>query len=262
MKNVLLALASGAFLFSCNSNKEEGTASKNSDWTAQHLKGKVQTMEETTYTPDSTGKIGAMDSCCVNLQEFDEKGYNNKTTSKDSKGTVKEMTTITRYDGGQVKEVVTMKDGRKESSFSVQISKEGKYIGGQAFDSTGKMTSFYTDLKEDEYGSVTGGTEHKPDSSVKSSFMSESNKGMTVNSTGKDSSGKVTFTYKAELNDKGDVAKSTTMEVGKDSTTTKVNTFTYDSFDEQGNWTQRTTYNEKGKATKVLKRAFTYYKKE
>jgi len=85
---------------------------------------------------------------------------------------------------------------------------------------------------------------------------------MQKSMTAKDSVGKMVYSYKAELNDKGEVAKSTSVEVGKDSTTTKVNTFTYDSFDEQGNWTQRTTYDEKGKATKVVKRAFTYFKKE
>ncbi|HYM94216.1 MAG TPA: hypothetical protein VET23_08760, partial [Chitinophagaceae bacterium] len=127
---------------------------------------------------------------------------------------------------------------------------------------TGKMTGYYTDLKEDDYGAVIAGIEHKADSSVKSSFAAEYNKGMQVSSSGKDSSGKVNFTYKAELNDKGDIGKVTTTNIGKDSTTTKVMTYKYNSYDDQGNWTQRTTYNEKNKATKVEKRTFTYYKKD
>jgi inorganic pyrophosphatase len=50
--------------------------------------------------------------------------------------------------------------------------------------------------------------------------------------------------------------------MAKDSTTTKTTTFKYDSYDEQGNWTQRTTFDDKGKATKVIKRTHTYYKKD
>lgn len=262
MKKILLALTIGAFLFSCSNKKTETEAAKNSDWTNQHLKGKVQSYEETSYTPDSTGKIGAMDSCCVDIEQYDAKGYGTSSQNKDSKGALKNETSISHYDGGQVKEFVTMENGKKSSSFSIDIDKDGKYTGARAYDSAGKLTSFYTDLKEDDYGAVTSGIEHKPDSSVKSSFTAEYDKGMQVSSTGKDSSGKVTFSFKAELNDKGDLAKRTTTNVGKDSTTTTVTTYKYDSYDDQGNWTQRTTYNDKGKATKVVKRAYTYYKKD
>ncbi len=262
MKKLFLTLIIGSFLFSCSNNKTETEAAKNSDWTGQNLKGRVQTQEETSYTPDSTGKTGAMDSCCINVQQYDEKGYNTSSQSKDSKGTVKNESTVSHYDGGQAKEVISMTDGKKSSSFSIQIDKDGKYSGAQGYDSTGKMTSFYTDLKEDDYAGVTAGTEHKPDSSVKSSFTAEYNKGMQVSSTGKDSSGKVTFSFKAELNDKGDIIKTTVSNTMKDSTTTTVTTYKFDSYDEQGNWTQRTTYNDKGKATKVVKRTYTYYKKD
>lgn len=261
MKKILLALAIGAFLFSCSTKKTETEAAKNSDWTGEHLKGKVQSYEQTSYTPDSAGTIGAMDSCCVEIRNYDEKGYNTSLQNKDSKGTLKNETTISRYDGGQAKEIVTMENGKKASSFSIDINKDGKYSGARGYDSTGKLTSFYTDLKEDDYGAVTSGVEHKPDSSVKSSFTTEYDKGMQVGSTAKDSSGKETFSFKADLNDKGDIIKSTTTNVGKDSTTTDLTTFKYDSYDDEGNWTQRTTYNDKGKATKVVKRVYTYYKK-
>ncbi len=47
----------------------------------------------------------------------------------------------------------------------------------------------------------------------------------------------------------------------KDSTTTTTTKYKYDSFDDQGNWTQRTISDEKGKITKILKREITYFKK-
>ena len=262
MKKLLLTLTIGFFLFSCSNNKKETGAAKNSDWTTQHLKGKVQSYEETSYTPDNSGKIGAMDSCCIDIEQYDKNGYGTTSQSKDSKGNLKSETTVSHYDGGQAKEVVTMSNGKKTNTFSIQINKDGKYSGAQAYDSSGKMTSFYTDLTEDDYGAVTGGIEHKPDSSIRSSFAIENDKGMQVGSTGKDSSGKVTFTFKAELDDKGNMIKSTSTNITKDSTTTKTFTFKYDSYDDQGNWTQRTTYDDKGKATKVAKRTYTYYKND
>ncbi len=262
MKKLFLALITGSLLVSCNNDKKENEVAKNSDWTTQNLKGRVQTLQETSYTPDSTGKIGAMDSCCIKLDKYDEKGYNNSSTQKDSKGTVKEETAITRYDAGQVKEVHVMKDGKQTFGFAIQIGKDGKYSGAQSKDSAGKTTSYFTNITEDEYGNVTGGSEYKADSSLKSTFAAGFTKGVQTSNTSKDSSGKQTFSYKAELNDKGDVIKSTVTEMPKDSTTTKVTTFKYDSYDEQGNWTQRTTYDDKGKATKVIKRTYTYYKKD
>jgi hypothetical protein len=262
MKKVFLIISTTLVLVSCSNDKKETSVAKNSDLTGQHLAGNVKTFEETSYTPDSTGKTGAMDSCCIESSQFDDKGYNTSTQSKDSKGNVKNETTISHYDGGQAKDIVTMSNGKKTSTFSIEINKDGKYSGAKIYDSAGKMTSYYTDLTEDDYGAVTSASEHKADSSAKSFFNAEYNKGLQVNSTGKDSSGKVTFTYKAELDDKGNISKTTTTSVTKDSTTTTVLTFKYDSFDTEGNWTQRTTYNDKGKATKVVKRAYTYYKKD
>jgi hypothetical protein len=89
MKKLLLLMATGMIMFSCNdSAKETTTVAKNSDWTTQNLKGMVKSLEETSYTPDSTGKIGEMDSCCISTDQFDEKGYITSSSKKDSKGKV------------------------------------------------------------------------------------------------------------------------------------------------------------------------------
>ncbi len=262
MKKLFLLSFIGSVLFSCNTATKEVEVAKNSDWTAQNLKGMVQTMESTNYTPDSTGKIDAMDSCCITVDEFDKNGYANATTKKDSKGTVTENSTMIHYDKGQMKSITTTKNGKPFSGFEIQLDKDGKYSGGQETDSTGKKCFFYTALKENEYGAVTTGTRHKPDSSIDGVFENDYVKGTQVAGRYRDSSGKEVYNSKSELNDKGDVVKTMEMNVTKDSTTNKVMTYTYDSYDPQGNWTQQTTYNEKGKATKVVKRAFTYYKKD
>ncbi len=80
--------------------------------------------------------------------------------------------------------------------------------------------------------------------------------------TMKDSTGKVKISSSYKYNDKGEQTEVSNTTITKDSTTTKVTKYTYDAHDEQGNWTQRTTWDDKGKATRVVKRSYTYSKKE
>jgi hypothetical protein len=79
---------------------------------------------------------------------------------------------------------------------------------------------------------------------------------------GKDSVGKVKSTSTSKYNDKGEQSEYSNTTITKDSTTTKVTKYTYESHDDQGNWTQRTAWNEKGKSTGITKRAYAYRKKE
>ena len=262
MKKFLLLLICGTIMFSCNNAGKESDVAKNSDWTAQNLKGMVQSMESTNYTPDSTGKIGAMDSCCITVDEFDKSGYISASTKKDSKGTETEKTTMTHFDKGQMKSLTTTKNGKVSNGFNTEIDKDGKYTGGNETDSAGKVSYYYTGLKEDDYGQVTTGTRYKADSTLDGVFENDYTKGIKVAGRYKDSTGKEVYNSKSEQNDKGDIVKTTEMNVTKDTTTNTVTTYKYDSYDEKGNWTQRTTYDNKGKATKVVKRTYTYYKKD
>jgi len=259
MKKILLVLATGLFALGCNNKMQTGEAPKNTDLIQQNIKGKVQRVEETPYKVDSTGKIGEMDSCCVGTTDYDEKGYTSKYSAKDSKGALTEEQNFTRFENGKFKGGITTNKGKKTSSIDIQIDKEGKYSGAQTYDSTGKMDSYFTDLTEDEYGSVTGWKQYKIDSTLKGSWSGVYEKNIWVSSTTTDSTGKVNGTYKSKLDDKGNVIEFTSMEVKKDSTTNKVTTYKYDSFDDQGNWTQRTEY-EKGKPVKIVKRNIVYYK--
>ncbi len=69
-------------------------------------------------------------------------------------------------------------------------------------------------------------------------------------------------TSSAKYNDKGEQTEFSNTKITKDSTTTKVTKYTYETHDEMGNWTQRTEWNDKGKATKITKRVYTYRKEE
>ena len=262
MKKTFLAAAMALLLFACTTQKKETELAKNSDWYSQHLKGNVQTLEETSYSPDSTGVTGAMDSCCISTETYDEKGYTISSSKKDSKGAVTEEMSMSRYDKGQAKDMTMKKDGKHNSGFKIQLDAAGKYVTAQELDSAGNVKFFYTNLDEDANGAVTTGKRFKADSSLDGTFYNVYTDGMQTGNSYTDSSGKEVYKSVSELNDKGLIAKTTDTETGKDSSTTTVKTFTYDSFDEAGNWTQRTTFNETGKATKVVKRSFTYFKKD
>ncbi|MFI5185344.1 MAG: hypothetical protein ACHQF0_01320 [Chitinophagales bacterium] len=259
MKKFFFVLLAGFLVTACN-NEKKTEAPKNTDLIGQNLKGKVQHYEEMSYAVDSTGKMGAMDSI-INTQDFDEMGYQTTSSGKNSKGEVMSEGTVTHYDKGQVKEFDNKNKGKLTSKMTIEIDSNGKYSRADSYDSTGKITSYYKDITENEYGEVLKGTEYKMDNTVKSSFENSFDKdGHYIGGSSKDSSGKETFHSTVKLNDKGDAAEESDMTVTKDSTKNETFTYKYDSYDDKGNWTQRTTYNDKGKPTKIIKRTYTYYK--
>ena len=263
MKKFSIVLIAAVILFSCNEKTE--TIKTNTDWLVDNLKGEVQSVTESPYKVDSTGKIGEMDSCCIDVIDYDSAGNILKITSKDSKGTITREETFTKYPDGLFKEIINTKDGKVASRITIQ-AENGKYSTAQEYDSTGKLSYYYTDIKSNEYNQVTSMKRYNADSTFKSSFESSYDKQFFTGQTNKDSSGKEVSKSTAKVDDKGnqvEFSRTSTMKdekTQKDSTTTKVTTYTYASYDENGNWTERTTI-EDGKPTKIIKREFTYYKK-
>ena len=70
--------------------------------------------------------------------------------------------------------------------------------------------------------------------------------------------GKVKTTSAAKYNDKGEQIEFSNTTITKDSTTTKVTKYIYDTHDDNGNFTRRKELDEKGKAIKITKRVYIY----
>ncbi len=249
-------------VFSCNESKKEIT--KNTDWHADNLSGKVEQTTDSTYKTDSTGKAVELDSCCVVSTKYDEKGYSSAYTSANKAGTDKEEGTFTHDDKGLFTGQKFIKNGKQMSSLTVE-NKDGVYSGAQSFDSTNKMDFYYTDITANDYGRITGFKQYKPDSTLKSSMTFNYNNQFLKDQSAKDSVGKETSSYAQTFDDKNHVVESTYKEIKtdstkKDSTITTVTKYSYDTFDDKGNWVQRTEMNEKGKPVKIVKRTITYYK--
>jgi len=151
-----------------------------------------------------------------------------------------------------------MTNNKKISSLAVEFNKDGKYTVAKSFDSTGKMDSYFDGITTNEFGEITGATQHRADSTLQMSFTTTYDKHLFVGNESKDSAGKVTYRSSEKLNDKNDQEQLTETNINKDSTTTTVTNYKYDGFDEQGHWTQGRTYDDKGKTTRIIKRTITY----
>lgn len=258
MKKVIFLLSVIAISFSCNEKKQE--APKNSDWNADNLKGKVEQTTATDYKVDSTGKMGAQDSCCVETSKYDEKGYITNYSSADKSGANVDKQTFVHYDNGAMKEVKISKNGKQTGTISIKIDKDGKYSGAQEFDSANKLQYYYTDFKENDYGGLTGLKQYKTDSTVNSSMSATFDNAVRTGNESMDSSGKVVYSSKLKLGDNKNVIEAQNKTVTKDSTVNKVTKYKYDSMDSQGNWIERTEIDETGKPVKITKREISYFK--
>lgn len=263
MKKFLIIVA-GMFVLACNNGKgKEGEKTvTHSDLVADNLKGDISVVEESPYKTDSTGKIGDMDSCCINTTEYDENGNSTKSVRKDSKGNVSSESVTTRHPNGLFKSISNTAKGKSTGGFDTKIDDKGNYTWAGEIDSAGKGGVYYTNISQNDVGEVTGWKQYGKDSVYKGEGEAKYDKHMQLSFTFKDSVGVVKNSSTSKYNDKGEEIENSNTNVGKDSTTTTVTKYTYESHDEMGNWTQRTTWNDKGKATKITKRTFTYRKKE
>ena len=262
MRKIAIIVSGMFILAACNDNEQEaGKKVKYSDHVSEGLKGDVAAIEETPYKADSTGKQGEMDSCCIDKWQYDENGNYIGYSSKDSKGTLKAEAVAQRHENGLWKGETTTRDG-KTNKIETKVDDKGNWTMAESSDSTGKRDYYYTGITQTELGQVSGWKQYDKDSVFRQEWEAKYNKNLQTSYTTKDSTGKTKSSGAFKYNDKGEQTEASNTTITKDSTTTTVTKYTYDSHDEQGNWTQRTTWDDKGKATKVTKRVYTYRKSE
>ncbi len=263
MNSSLIIVAGLFLLISCNNAGDKSAEKKVKyvDLVNEQLKGDIESIEDTPYQVDSSGKATTMDSCCIEVTSYDENGNAVKYTSKDSKGTLKKESVYSRHESGLwIGGTDTKEGGKPTGSMKVGVDEKGQYTIAQAFDSAGKLDVYYTTVAQNEYGQVLGWKEYDKDSVFRQQGESKYDKNLFKEFTIKDSVGKIKNTSSSKYNDKGELIESSNTNITKDSTTTKVTKYTYEAHDDKGNWTERKEWNDKGKATKVTKRVYTYRK--
>lgn len=257
MKKSTIIIA-GLFWLACNNKKE--TAVIFSDLRAENINGDVLSFVETPFKADSAGQTGELDSCCIFIAEYDENGNTIKQINRNETGKFEAVST--RHENGLWESEKMTKNGKSYGYIETQIDDKGQYVGRKAFDTAGKLAFYYTGLTQNEYGQVLTWKRWDKDSVFRMEGESKYDKNLFIERTDKDSTGKIKLTSFAKYNDKGEQIEITKTIVGKDSTVTKFTKYTYDAHDEMGNWTHRTTWNDKGMATKMVMRKFTYRNKE
>ena len=265
MNKLLLFIASSLILFSCNNAPKEVEddvvmIAENSDWTLDHLKGMVQLIEQSTYTADSTGQIGEMDSCCTEFTTFNEDGFAIKFEYKDRNGLVTEEISMELMDNGKFKSAIRMENGKLSWNRAVTYDADGKILFAVDTDSSDLVSRYYNGIVENEQGQILEGKIYKADSVLFGVWTRKYIDGLETGRGWTDSLGVETLKATGEVNKDGLLSKMTTVKIVEDSTTTSIETYVYDSFDETGNWTQRSTLGEDGKTTKVEKRVYSYFK--
>ncbi len=264
MGKVFIVLISAIIVYGCNQKKQ--SPKKYTDLFLYNLKGDIQTIEDSTYKIDSSGKLKP-DSIAFEKGEYKD-GYVVKYTDVDSIGNVSSESFYSHFSNGLWRGYKQVQKGKTSFSTEFQVDSSGKYVSGQQYDSTGKLQFYYAKLKQNEYGWLTEGKLCKPDSTLKFSFISNYEKQVYTGGSYYDSSGKETYRSTIKLNDKGDPIEETDISTykysttKKDSSTTTIKKYRYDSYDATGNWTQMTELDKNNKPVKITKRRITYAKSD
>ncbi|MGH2552374.1 MAG: hypothetical protein ACRDEB_01590 [Chitinophagaceae bacterium] len=264
MKKIMVIMA-GIIMLACNDSKNKSADKKvkYSDLANDLMKGDIQSIEEMPYKTDSSGKIGDMDTCCIEVTEFDVNGNAVKFVSKNSKGTIKNESDFIRHENGLwIGSKGTKEGGKLDNSMKVGVDDKGIYTIAEAFDTAGKLEFYYTNITQNEQGSVLTWKQYDKDSVFRAEGESKYDKGLQTSFVLKDSVGKTKSSNATTYNEKGETTERSNTTYKNDSATTKVTKYTYETHDDMGNWTQRTEWDDKGKAVKIVKRNYSYLKKE
>jgi hypothetical protein len=272
MKKLGLLIAIPFLVYSCNNAEKENTEKSETEETTEtvemvrsdlqneHMFGEVSSYEQTPYTPDEEGNIGAMDSCCIEMEEYDENGFAVKYMEKNSAGEVTETVMMQRDDMGRFTWYTVTENGIVVFKRVIKRDEDGTLLEAIDSDSTGQITSVHKVAEVNENGQALSGKSFQEDGTYNGTWSFGYVDGLRVSNAWTDSTGVQRMQRVGEVNDKGWLAKVVDVRVGDEGdTTTVVETYTYDSFDDMGNWTQRTMYKD-DVPTEVLKRTYTYFK--
>lgn len=269
MKKLTAVLALAVLAYSCGSGEQKAEKADDasaetaevemikSDLAKDNMMGAVKSFEQTLYTPDEEGNISEMDSCCMKMEEYDKNGYMKKMTEKTSAGEISRIGELEHTEKGEFVSYTATRDGMQ--TFKREVDRSSGGMKAMDTDTSGLVRVHVADAMN-EFDQPTSGKTYMPDgTTLVWSWVWNYENGTETGQSWKDSTGVEVWNSVGELNEKGWMAKETQTEVDEEgNSTTTVMTYTYDSMDEMGNWTQKTEYTD-GVATKVVKRSYAYY---
>ena len=256
MKKILVLLMD-ALIFSNCSEKQSGPIQN--DLFFDNLKGPVIKVEEIPFSLDSTGTTGVMDSCCISILEYDNKGYRTKQLYKESNGQEKNGQIYrSRFENGHVKELGFTVDGKLVSILKGTLTEDGKYHKAQVFDTTGKLISFYDSIEINDFGKITLMKSYNSDSALQQTVVNNYENQIWVGGSVKDGNDTEVFSTAIKLNEKLDPAEKIETTIINNESRAHKTKYVYTLYDNRGNWIQCNEVDENGKTYRILKRKITY----
>ncbi|HTE28040.1 hypothetical protein [Flavitalea sp.] len=255
MKNIIFSLSVLCLLISCKENKQP-VERRYPGMASLEFKGDPHLVEMLNYIIDSSGNL-VPDSVHSELGEWKE-GYLRSYTEVDSGKKNKVIASYSYFENGMDRSMGINLNGKLIDSGESIINAKGELIAINHYDSTGKISYFSTHKPPNECDESTSGKFYRPDSSLLYEYVKSFQEGINVKFISIDSSGKMDYSYTAELDGDNNVIEAIHATITKDSVKTFIKKYSYKDYDHLKNWQHRTELNARGVPIKVTKRKITY----
>jgi hypothetical protein len=225
---------------------------------SEGLVGNIKTLEETPFKSDENGNAQEMEECCKRLIEVNKDGHVVKVTEKNSDGSI-DMVSVYALNASGKSFLTTITEDDKTRTRERKFDANGHAILGTWRDHNGNITDFHTVDLRNEFGQALSGRSYHANGEYMGRWSRQRVDKVRLGESWTNSSGVKVFSHIGEANEKGWLSKLTDVHIDEEGNkTTEIETFTYDKFDDVGNWTQRTKVRG-GIAVEVMKRQYTYY---
>lgn len=224
---------------------------------ADNLKGQILSIAQTRYTPNPLNNELRPDSCCVFKMEYDH-GNLVKRASFTTQGILNDFVSLTYHPNGLLKEQTFYnKDNQVTYREVFDIDANGNYVSGQLYNEAGELHRNVKIEGQNAFGQWTkvilytaSGALYRTEEYtydgnklLSTLWTDQDGKVIRDDQTRYDQNGEPTYTKM--INTRFPMANGETFQ-------------RTDTYDEYGNWTQRSILDANGKVSRVIKRQYTY----
>ena len=251
--NLLLKFTCGCWLLVSCSSKQ--SIKYLNDLEQVNIKGHVTKIVTETYSVDSVGQIGKLES--ITIEIFSKNGNTITDTTWDliEKNVVVEN--LLFNENGSLSSLSRFENGKLQSKMLLKY-KNSKCITTEIYDSNDKLEIYHNNIQQTKFGLLSSLDVYDANGKLTMSYANEYDSIYQIRATAKDKVGTLTSEVKIQLTDKKYLKNMLEVTYFKDSTIKNYLSYKYESWDTTGNWIQQTVLNDKGKATKFVNRIFSY----
>ena len=128
----------------------------------------------------------------------------------------------------------------------------------KTYDSNDRLESYHDNIRQTNFGLLSSSDVYDANGKLAMSYANEYDSIYQIRATARDKVGTLTSEILILLTDKKYPGNMLAVNYFKDSTVKNYLSYKYESWDTNGNWIRKTVFNDQGKATKSVKRIFSY----